>query len=79
MKVRAAFAALAFATSMAASAAVVDPAEPPKTPAGGAPEAGIGVGGAVGIAIGVGVIIAIAAGDDGDDGTTTTTTTTTAP
>jgi hypothetical protein len=68
--------------ALPAQAAVVDPAEPPATPAGGAPEAGIGVAGAVGIAIGIGVIAAIASGG-GDDGggttTTTTTTTTTGP
>jgi len=78
MNLKAALLAIALATSTVASAAVVDPAEPPATPAGGAPQAGIGVAGAVGIAIGVGVIVAIAAGGD-DDSTTTTTTTTTTP
>ena len=75
MKLRAALAAVAFAVSMSASAAVVDKTEPPATPAGGRPEAGIGVAGAVGIAIGVGILIAVVGGDDDDDSTTTTTTT----
>jgi hypothetical protein len=72
MKLKAALAAATLALSSLAQAAVVDPAEPPATPAGGRPEAGIGVAGAVGIAVVVGVIIAVAAGDD--DNTTTTTT-----
>jgi len=66
MKIRAAVLVLTLALSSVASAAVVDPAEPPKTPAGGAPEAGLTTGQLVGGAILVGVIVAVAAGDDGD-------------
>lgn len=73
MRLRTALVAALVGISMAAAnAAVVDPNEPPATPAGGAPEAGIGVTGAVGIAIGIGVIIAIAAGGGSDSGTSTT-------
>lgn len=77
MKVRAALVAATLVLASVSNAAVVDPAEPPVTPAGGAPEAGIGVAGAVGIAVGIGVIAAIAAGNDDDNGTSATTTTTT--
>ena len=73
MKLTAALLAATLALSSLSYAAVVDPAEPPATPAGGAPEAGIGVAGAVGIAIGIGVLVAIAGG--GGDGTTATTAT----
>jgi hypothetical protein len=64
MKLKAALLALMFAAAPIAHTAVVDPKEPPATPAGGAPEAGIGTAGAVGIAIGIGVIAAIASDDD---------------
>jgi len=75
MKLKAALLAVMLAFASLSQAAVVDPKEPPTTPAGGKPEAGIGVAGAVGIAIAVGVIIAIATDDD-DNGTTATTATT---
>ena len=75
MKLKAMLVAATLALSSVANAAVVDPAEPPATPAGGSPEAGIGVAGAVGIAIAVGVLVAIAGGGD-DNGTTGTTGTT---
>jgi len=79
MKLRAALLAVTLALAPISHGAVVDPAEPPATPAGGAPEAGIGVAGAVGIAIGIGIIAAIAGGDDGDGvapgGTSTATST----
>ena len=75
MKLRAALTAIAFAASMVASAAVVDPAEPPNTPAGGAPQAGLTVGQVVGAAIVVGIGVATVAGDDNDNNTGTTGTT----
>jgi len=75
MKLKAALLAVMLAFASMSQAAVVDPKEPPTTPAGGRPEAGIGVAGAVGIAIAVGVIIAIAS-DDSDDAITATTATT---
>ena len=74
MKLKAALLAAVLGVSMAANAAVVDPAEPPATPAGGNPAAGIGVAGGVGIAIAAAVVIAIATGG-GDDATSTTGTT----
>jgi hypothetical protein len=80
MKLKAALIALALAFSSAAPAAMVDPAEPPATPAGGKPETGITAGAVVGAAIVVAVVVAIANGDDDDaTSTTTTTTTTTGP
>lgn len=67
MKLRTALLAVLLAVApVMTQGAVVDPAEPPVTPAGGAPEAGIGVVGAVGVAIGIGLIVAIAGGDDDD-------------
>jgi hypothetical protein len=70
MKLKAALLAATLAlTAVAHAGELVDKSEPPATPAGGAPEAGIGVAGAVGIAIGVAVIAAIATGGD-DDNTT---------
>ena len=48
------------------SAAVVDPNEPPATPAGGTPTAGITAGTVIGAAILVGALAALAGGD-GDD------------
>lgn len=66
MKLRAALTAVALATSMVASAAVVDPAEPPQTPAGGAPEAGLTAGTVVGAGIVIGLAVAIGASDDDD-------------
>lgn len=78
MKLKAALVAALVGLSLAAAnAAVVDPAEPPATPAGGAPEAGIGVAGAAGIAIGIGVIAAIASGGDDNGGGATATATAT--
>jgi hypothetical protein len=77
MKLRTAVLAVLLATApVMAQGAVVDPAEPPATPAGGAPQAGIGVAGAVGIAVGIAVIVAIA-GDDDDAVTATATATAT--
>ena len=76
MKLKAALLALTLALApLLSHGAIVDPKEPPATPAGGKPEAGIGVAGAIGIAIAIGVIIAIASDDD-DDGVTTTATAT---
>lgn len=66
MKVQAAFAAIALATSVPAFAAVPDPAEPPATPAGGTPIAGITAGTVIGVAILVGAVAALA-GQTGDD------------
>ena len=77
MKLKAALLAVMLGLAPVSHGAVVDPAEPPATPAGGAPQAGIGVAGAVGIAIAIGVLVAVAAGEDDDNTTTTTTTTTT--
>jgi hypothetical protein len=74
MKLKAALVAAVLGVSMAANAAVVDPAEPPATPAGGNPEGGINTATAVGIAIGIGVIVAIAGGGgNGTSGTSGTT------
>jgi ribonuclease PH len=70
-------ATLALSLSSMTNAAVVDPTEPPATPAGGAPEAGITVAQGAGIAITIAVIAAIAGGGGNDSGTTTTTTSTT--
>jgi hypothetical protein len=77
MKLKAALLAVLLGLAPMSHGAVVDPAEPPATPAGGKPEAGIGVAGAVGIAIAVGVLVAVITADDDDTLTTTTTTTTT--
>jgi hypothetical protein len=77
MKLTAAILAATLAISAVSYAAVVDPAEPPATPAGGAPEAGITVAQGAGIAITIAVIAAIAGGGGNDNGTTTTTTTST--
>jgi hypothetical protein len=55
---------------------LVDPKEPPKTPAGGAVEPPISATTIVGLAIGLGVIIALAGGGDGDDDTPATATAT---
>ena len=77
MKLKAALLAVMLGLAPVSQGAVVDPAEPPATPSGGKPDAGIGVAGAVGIAIAIGVLAAIIAGDDDDTTTTTTTTTTT--
>jgi hypothetical protein len=65
-KILAALIAASFALAASSHAAVVDPAEPPATPAGGAPEAGLTAGAVVGGAILVGIIVAVAGGDDGD-------------
>jgi Spy/CpxP family protein refolding chaperone len=72
MKLTAAILAATLAISAVSYAAVVDPTEPPATPAGGAPEAGIGTATVVGAAITIAVIVAIAGGG-GNDNTTTTT------
>ena len=52
--------------------------DPPATPAGGAPAAGIGVAGSSGLAIFVGVLAAVVAGDGDREASGTTGTTTTA-
>jgi hypothetical protein len=67
MKLKAVLFAVMIGLAPFAHTAVVDPAEPPATPAGGAPETGISAGAAVGIAVIIGVIVAIAAGGGGDD------------
>lgn len=73
MKLRAALTAAVLGISMAANAAqLVDPAEPPATPAGGNPAGPIDTATAVGVAVGLGVIIAVAAGGGNDNGTTGT-------
>jgi hypothetical protein len=77
MNLKAALIAATLALTSVANAAVVDPTEPPSTPAGGAPEAGITAAQGAGIAITIAVIAAIAGGGGGDNNTTTTTTTTT--
>ena len=75
MKLRTAILAVLLATApVMTQGAVVDPAEPPATPAGGKPEAGIGVAGALGIA--TLVIVAIALASDDDDAVTATATAT---
>ena len=67
MKLRTALLAVALATApVMTQSATVDPAEPPVTPAGGSPQAGLTAGTVVGVAIGVGILVAIAAGDDDD-------------
>lgn len=77
MKLKAAFIAATLALSSAAYAGeLVDKTEPPATPAGGRPEAGIGVAGGVGLGILAVTLIAIAGGGD-DDGTATATATAT--
>ena len=68
MKLKATLFAVLLALSAVAQAAdVSSTAEPPATPAGGSPFAGIGVAGAVGLAIGVAVIAAVATGGDDDN------------
>jgi hypothetical protein len=77
MNLKAALIAATLALSSMTNAAVVDPTEPPATPAGGAPEAGITVAQGAGIAITIAVIAAIVGGGGNDNGTTTSTTTST--
>jgi hypothetical protein len=71
MKVRAALVAALIGVSLAANAGTVDPNEPPRTPADGAPEAGLTGGQIAGIVITVGVLGALAAGGGGGGGGTT--------
>ena len=71
-------AALAASPVFAADMAVpplVDPKEPPRTPAGGAVEPPISTTAVVGLAIGLGVILALVGGDDDDDRPATATAT----
>ena len=76
MKLKAALVAVTLAFAPLSHGAMVDPAEPPKTPAGGAPQAGLTAAQIAGIAIGAIVLIAVVAGDDDDNGTTSTATAT---
>ena len=64
MNLKAALLAAALALPGITHAAAVDPAEPPATPAGGEPLAGITTTGVIGAVITVGVIAAIAGGGD---------------
>ena len=66
MKLKAALLAVTLALAPISHGAMVDPAEPPKTPAGGAPETGLTGGYVAGIAIVAAVIIAMVTDDDDD-------------